>query len=86
MVAVTVVKGFRDLQEHVDRSQGETFQATEERAAYIDARLPGYVTYQTEEPDLTSLTLAELKELAEERGVELPKNAKKAKVIELIGG
>ena len=86
MVTVTVLKGFYDIAERVQRSQGDAFDATEERAAYIDARLPGYITYQTKEPDLTSLTLAELKELAEERGVELPKNAKKDKVIELIGG
>lgn len=86
MVTVTVIKGFRDLQEHVDRTQGDKFQATEERAAFIASRLPGYVTYEEEADDLSSLKLAELRELAAERGVELPKNASKAKALELLGG
>lgn len=44
MVTVTVNEAFRDLVEHTDRKPGDTFDATEERAAYIEQALPGYVT------------------------------------------
>lgn len=43
MSTITVLKDFYDLVERVDRHAGETFDADDERAAYIDEALPGYV-------------------------------------------
>ena len=87
MVTVKVIRGFRDLREHVDREAGSTFVASLARAEEIAARLPGYVTYEAapdEAPDLKSLTVAQLRSLAGERGVTIPKNANKARLIELL--
>lgn len=87
MVTVKVVRGFRDLREHVDREAGSTFVASLARAEEIAARLPGYVTYEAapdEASDLKSLTVAQLRSLAGERGVTIPKNANKARLIELL--
>lgn len=89
MATVRVLKTFRDLRAHVTREAGTTFEATEERAAYIDAALPGYIEIQAaaEEaaPDLSGMTVAQLRELAAERGVELPKGARKADIIKALG-
>lgn len=97
MVRVTVLRGFRDLKERVDRAPGETFMATPERAAFIASALPGFVSWEQAEPvpaepvegpsvDLSKLKVAELRELAEGRGVEVPARAKKAELIKLIEG
>ena len=37
MVTVTVIRGFRDLDVHVDSKPGDTFTATEGRAKAIEA-------------------------------------------------
>ena len=91
MAVVKVLRRFRDLKHHIDREVGETFEATEERAAQIAAALPGYVTYEVAEArpepepvDLTKLTVATLKALCKERGVEVPAKAKKADLIALL--
>lgn len=88
MVEITVNKGFYDIVEKVDRKQGDTFEATEERAAYIDAVLPGYITFGAEKKadDLSKLTVPQLNKLAEERGIEVPKGAKKAELLEILEG
>ena len=44
MVAVTTSAPFWDREAKVTRRAGETFDATAERAAEIQAALPGYVT------------------------------------------
>lgn len=90
MVRVKVLKPFRDLKAHVDRKVGDTFEAPEERAAHIDAALPGYVEIQATagEPvvaGLSGMTVAQLRALASERGVELPRGAKKADIIKALG-
>lgn len=41
---------------------------------------------ETKQDDLSELTVAELKELCNERGIEVPKRAKKAQLIELLEG
>ena len=107
MVLVTVLRRFADFVAKCDRNVGDQFEATEKRAAYIDAKLPGYITFEAideekpepapvEEPehevepvadpqvDLSTLTVATLKALAKERGVEVPKGAKKAQLIALL--
>lgn len=88
MVAVTVLKGFRDLEAHVDRRAGETFTATEGRAKAIEARLPGYVTYETSEPKsgLDGLSVEELRAMCEERGIKAPARAGRAKLVTLLEG
>lgn len=47
-MVVTVNKSFRDVVEHVDRKEGDTFECTEERAKRIETLLPGYVTVMAE--------------------------------------
>lgn len=84
MVKVTTVRGFYDLLEDVDRKAGDVFDATEERAAKLAELLPGYVV--AVEPELGSLKLAELRELAAERGVAIPAKATKAEIVELLEG
>jgi len=91
MARVKVLRRFRDLSEHVDREAGSTFAASLARAEEIDARLPGYITYEDEggspeEPDLSSLKVAELRAMASERGLTIPKNPTKARLIELLEG
>ena len=85
MVTVTVTKKFRDLVEHVDRHPGDTFDVTDERAEQLSARLPGYATYTRQEQDsLSDLSLDELRTLAEERGIEVPKKVGRARLIALL--
>lgn len=43
MTSVKVIKGFYDLAEDVRREPGDSFDATDERAAEIAAKLAGYV-------------------------------------------
>lgn len=88
MVEITVNKGFYDVVEQVDRRPGDTFEATEERAEFIDSALPGYITFGAEKKtdDLSKLTVAQLTKLAGERGVEVPKGAKKAELLEILEG
>lgn len=88
MVTVTVIRGFRDLDVHVDRKPGDTFTATEGRAKEIEARLPGYVTYTTSEPksELDGLSVEELKAMCEERGIKVPARAGRARLAALLEG
>ena len=46
MVNVTVLRSFRDYVEHVNREPGDVFRATEERAASIADKLPGFIAYE----------------------------------------
>lgn len=105
MVLVTVLRRFRDFVAKCDRNVGDKFEATEKRAEYIDAKLPGYITFEPIEPDVTDvaepepeqepeheqeqvdlskLTVATLKTLAKERGIDVPKSAKKAQIVALL--
>lgn len=84
MVQVRTLRDFYDLVERVDRKEGDVFEATEERAARIAELLPGYV--EVGRADLGSLKLAQLRELAAERGVEIPAKATKAEIVELLEG
>lgn len=86
MVEIKVNKGFFDAVEKVDRKPGDTFEATEERAEYIASALPGYITFAAAKADLSKLTVAQLNKLAAEKGVEVPKGAKKAELLEILEG
>ena len=88
MVTITVIRAFRDVQVHADRREGDTFDATEERARQIDAKLPGYITYKTNEPksDYDGLSVEELRAMCAESGIEVPKRAGKAKLLSLLEG
>ena len=96
-VKVRVLKDFYDLVEHKDRRKDDVFDATDERAAYIDDKLPGYVSIESgegkdapedkgagDEADLKKMTAAQLAELAKQRGIELKGRPKKAELIELL--
>ena len=87
---VTVHRLFWDLVAKVDRHAGEAFDATPERAAQLLERLPeGYVTVEAPEapkPDYGSMTVAQLRTLCGERGIDAPKKAKKAELIALLEG
>ena len=89
MVTVRVNRGFADLLNKVDREAGEEFAATEERAEELQRRLPpGFVEVVGEAKapaeDLASSTVAELAELARERGIAIKGRATKAKLIEAL--
>ena len=68
-----------------DRSQtlsvapGDTYDDSDWIAAQADA-----TGGQTEVEDLSSLTVANLKQLASQRGVEVPAGAKKDDLVELL--
>ena len=85
MVNITVLKPFYDLKAHKNRMPGDTFEATEERAAQIAAALPGYVSIKEPEPvDYASMTAQQLTALAKERGV-LPKGrVSKATLVKIL--
>ena len=85
MVTVHVLKPFYDLVRRVDREAGEDFDASEERAAYIDAVLPGFISYGAEEAvDLTKMTMQQLTALAKERGIKPKGRQSKASLIALL--
>ena len=90
MVTVTVKRYFWDVSAKTRRREGDTFTATVGRAKEIDQKLPGYITYTEEadepsDPALSSLDTQELRAIAEERGIEVPKRAGKQRLLELLG-
>lgn len=91
MVTVTVKRYFWDVSAKTRRREGDTFIATVGRAREIDQKLPGYITYTEGKPDesgdssLSSLDTQELRAMAAERGIEVPKRASRQKIIELLG-
>ena len=95
MVRIKVLKPFYDLKRHADVKAGDEYDVTEERAAHLDAVLPGYITYaQAAEPepetapepkpDYAAMTYTELNALAKERGIQLKGRPKKAQLIEAL--
>ena len=84
MTRVSVLMPFWDRRAKVQRAAGESFDADDGRAAEIAAILPGYVELSAAGDDLSGMTVAELRALADERGVTYPRNAGKAKLIGLL--
>ena len=83
---IRVLRDFRDVRAKTNRDPGDTFEATEERFAEIARKLPGYVEAVDDKTDLSALKVADLRAMAEERGIEVPKKATKATLIELLEG
>ena len=85
MVNITVLKPFYDLKAHTNRMPGDTFEATEKRAAQILAALPGYVAIKEPEPvDYASMTAQQLTALAKERGVLPRGRVSKATLVKIL--
>ena len=97
MVRIKVLKPFYDLKRHADVKAGDEYDVTEERAAHLDAALPGYITYaQAAEPepepepesepkqDYESMPYIDLVALARDRGIQLKGRPKKAQLIEAL--
>lgn len=97
MVRITVVKPFYDLKRHKMLEQGDEYEATEERAAQIDAALPGYITHVAvdaedapveepadDAPDYESMPYIDLVSLARDRGIQVKGRPKKADLIEAL--
>lgn len=85
MVTITVKRRFYDLRGHEWRQPGDMVHTTGERAAEIMAALPGYVEVH-EEPkaDLSRLTVEQLRAMCAERGIDVPRRAKKDDYIRLL--
>ncbi len=102
MISVNVLADFYDLKAHKWRRKGNSFKATDERAAQLRAVLPGYTSSEEEpkevespqpevekveapkEQDLSKLTNPQLKALCEQRGIAVPKRAKKEVLLALL--
>lgn len=92
MVMLTTLSRFYDLRAHKWREVGETFSVNEKRAEQLFARIPDSVTLSESprpvepEQNLASMTIAELRKLAAERGIELPNKARKETIINKLRG
>lgn len=91
MVEATVRAEFYDLREHVLRRPGNVFQCAAERASEIEAKLPGYIEWEEaadghDGDGLDSLTMPQLRDIARERGIPIPKGCTKARIIGLLRG
>lgn len=98
MPTVRFVKRFGDRQAGKTRRRGEIAEVSEERAKQLrrigaaeivqepkPRRIQIPVPAAEEEPQgLADLTVKQLRELAEERGIDLPKYAKKDDLISLL--
>lgn len=85
MATVRVLRSFYDLKAHADRMPGDTFEATDERAAQIKAALPDYVSVENPEPvDYASMTAQQLTAIAKERGVMPKGRVSKAALVKIL--
>lgn len=96
-VTVRVLVGFWDRVAKVHRTIGEEFDVTKDRADHIASVLPGYIevvenpTVEPVEPaeptpDLAGLKMHELTAMCRERGIKVPRGAKKSDIIALLEG
>lgn len=91
-IIAEVVEEFFDKVENIQRSVGDVFETSEERfevfagansygrAFAVEAEKPPVV----EAKELTDYTVAELKEMLDEKGLEYGKKASKADLIALL--
>lgn len=73
-----------------DTRTGATYEPSSRFVAEMMAKDPALVPLGAAEPeptqDLSALTVAQLRELCGERGIEAPKRATKAQLLELLEG
>ena len=79
---VRVERAFYDRDVRRPHSVGDVFDISESRFIQIESTLPGYVTKVTSEVNEPSIK--ELREMASERGIKVPRNASRAKLVELL--
>ena len=94
-----VTKQFRDRETWVAYEVGDDWEGSPERlealskAGYVQSGLIAHdgkengsdVRIDTAESILGDKTVAELRQIADERGIEVPKRVSKAKLLEILG-
>lgn len=85
MVRVKALKLFNDGWEKKLRYPGEIFEATQERYERWHS-VSLVVAVENEQPDLDSMTKAQLMDYAKESGLELDDKMRKAEMIAAIKG
>jgi len=81
---VRVERAFYDRDVRRPHSVGDVFDISESRFAQIESTLPGYVTKVTSTEEANEPSIKELREMATERGIKVPRNASRAKLVELL--
>lgn len=73
---------FKDLKEGVVRKKGDVFDVSEERFKEINST--GYGKLIEEVEEVEELTVKQLKEALDEKGIEYGSKARKTELIELL--
>ena len=73
---------FNDLKEGVVRKKGDAFNVSEERFKEINST--GYGKLIEEAEEVEELTVKQLKEALDEKGIEYGSKARKTELIELL--
>ena len=81
---VRVEKAFYDRDMHGSHSVGDVFDVTESRFTQIESVLPGYVTKVADTTEDNEPSIKELREMATAKGIKVPRNASRAKLVELL--
>lgn len=83
-----VIVAFRDRHTWRGYAPGDLYEGTDERVAELAGKgllaVADAVTDPT--PDLATLTVAQLRDLADERGIDVPRRATKAQLVALLEG
>ena len=74
---------FKDLKEGVVRKKGDAFNVSEERFREINSTRYGKLIEEAEE-EVEELTVKQLKEALDEKGIEYGSKARKTELIELL--
>ena len=89
---VRAVSAFTDLAEGRVRARGEVFECSPERFGEISEKLPGWVEAvdpepgDSPEPDLSALTIGQLRSIIAKAGKSAPKKAAKADLLRIAEG
>ena len=81
----TVIAAFRDRQSWRAYDAGEEYEGDDTRVSELASAGCVSTGADADVGDLTGLTVAELKALCGERGLEYPKKATKAQLLALLG-
>lgn len=88
IVEARVIKSFKHTNTGIVWFAGDTFKGSRDSAVqlagmgYLD--FDGHAPEKPEDPELATLTVAELRALCADRGVEAPNRARKADLIEAV--